>query len=345
VWGRAWRRVVRGRRRSAFPDEYATWGDAAARAALAAAADFDVRVVISTAPPYSSHVAASRVARELGVPLVLDYRDAWVDNPFRQWEDDVRKERERRLEEEVLAAAAAVVVVTEGMAASYRGRLDAGRETVVITNGFDEQDFADPSPVAGEGPFEVVYAGQFYEGRMPWSFLEALRLYGERGNGRREGIKATFVGPVARGMAAEVLRFGVAVELTGPLSHRDTIAAIRRADVNLLIIGDRPGAAATLTGKVFEYLRAGKPILALVPPEGEAARLVRRVNGGLVVPPSDPAAIADALGVLVAGGKKPTSPPPADVLAEYERSRLTGKLAALLDRVTAYAPSHPNSSP
>jgi glycosyltransferase involved in cell wall biosynthesis len=106
------------------------------------------------------------------------------------------------------------------------------------------------------------------------------------------------------------------------------------ADVLLLIIGAGPGSEAVFTGKIFEYLAAGKAILALIPP-GVAADLLMEARIGLVVPPDGPEAIADALTELFTdwqNGKLNISPVP-EVVARYNRRRQTKNLANLLDEV------------
>ena len=107
---------------------------------------------------------------------------------------------------------------------------------------------------------------------------------------------------------------------------------MRAADVNLLIIGAQPGAGATLTGKIFEYLRAGRPILAFVPPDGEAAALVREFDAGVVLEPDDAEAAEAALARLYDDRPTASRAAPAG-LARFERRNLAAELAALFDDV------------
>jgi glycosyltransferase involved in cell wall biosynthesis len=331
---RAARRLSRGARRLfSFPDIYSWFGRPAYHEARRLLAEYDAKVVFSTAPPYTSHVVAARLAREAGLPLVLDYRDAWSDNPFDRPPTPLHRRRAARAEGAVLGAAEAAVAVTEGMAASYRRRLAADKPVVVITNGYDEEDFIEEVPAAG-GPFAAAYSGQLYGSRMPWTFLEAASRFARRcGLGAGEFV-VRFAGPVGRKVMTRAKASGVRVEALGVLGHRDAVRAMRAADANVLIIGSAPGAEATLTGKIFEYLRAGRPILALVPPHGEAAALVREFDAGVVVSPEDAEGAAAALEAFYDGrGGAPR--PAAAGLERFERRRLTAELAALLDDVAA----------
>lgn len=319
------------RRLLSFPDAYARFAGPARRAARRLLKSSPVKLVFSTAPPFTSHVVAAELAREAGVPLVVDYRDAWTDNPFAAFPTALHRRRAGRAEGRVLGRAAAVVAVTSGMADAFRRRLGTDVPVRFIPNGYDEADFAGPA-AAPAGPFTVAYAGQFYPGRMPWTFLEAASAFAERRGLGPEDFRVLFLGPMPRGVRAGLDRFGVPVEATGLLSHGDAVRVMRGADANLLIIGSQPGAGATLTGKIFEYFRAGRPILALVPPDGEAAALVWEFDAGAVVDPDDAAAAEGALAELY--DKPPTAERAVPAgLARFERRNLAAALAALFDDV------------
>jgi glycosyltransferase involved in cell wall biosynthesis len=314
-----------------FPDRYAWFAEPARRAADLFLKSSPVKLVFSTAPPFTCHLVAAELAREAGVPLVLDYRDSWTDNPFIDFPTPFHRRRARQAEERALERAAAVVAVTAGMAETFERR-SAGRYSVkVITNGYDEEDFSSVAPPAA-APFTVAYAGQFYPGRMPWAFLEAASAFARARRLGPEDFRVLFLGHIGRRVFAAAAEFPVRVEGTGLLNHREAVGRIRAADVNLLIIGSFPGAGTTLTGKIFEYLRSGRPILALVPPKGEAASLVREFDAGVVVEPDDAAGAEAALARLYdAGRRKPATPP--EGLARFERRNLTAELATVFDHV------------
>jgi glycosyltransferase involved in cell wall biosynthesis len=321
----------RSRRLLSFPDAYAWFARPARRAARRILRRSPIKLIFSTAPPFTCHLVAAELAREAGLPLVLDYRDAWTDNPFAVFPTAFHRRRAHRAEDSALERAAAVVAVTSGMADAFRRRVGEDVPVRFVPNGYDEADFTEPAATP-TGPFTVAYAGQFYPGRMPWTFLEAASAFAEaRGLGASD-FRVLFLGPMSRAVLAGMDKFGVPVEATGLLSHGDAVSVMRGADANLLIIGSQPGAGATLTGKIFEYFRAGRPVLALVPPEGEAAALVREFDAGAVVEPDDAATAEAALAKLYDERPAAESPVPAG-LARFERRNLTAELAALFDDV------------
>lgn len=312
-----------------FPDVYLPFAAAGRAAGRALIAEYGAEVIYSTAPPFTAHVVAAQLAAEFGLPLVLDYRDAWADNPFDPPPTRWHKERARRAEEGVLARAAAVTAVTRGIADALRARGAKG-EVVFLPNGFDEEDFAEPVTVNADA-FTVAYAGQLYRGRMPWAFLAAARAFLHERPHVAPSFRFRILGPVGRRVIARVRAEGVPAEAPGVVSHRAAVAAMRAADVNLLLIGDEAGAETTLTGKIFEYLRAGRPILALVPPAGEAAALIKKFNAGVVVAPDDVEGTVNALRALY--DKRGQVYPPAAGLEEFDRRNLTAHLARVLYRV------------
>jgi glycosyltransferase involved in cell wall biosynthesis len=143
-----------------------------------------------------------------------------------------------------------------------------------------------------------VHSGAFLGQRSPRPLLDALRRLLERRGDLRGRVLVRFVGdlrPSDRGWAA-TLGIDDAWEETGFLPHRDSIAAQRAADVLVLLIPHNKGRGdQVLSGKVFEYLAARRPILAAVPPTGIAADLILRLGAGEVVDPDDVPALEAAL--------------------------------------------------
>jgi glycosyltransferase involved in cell wall biosynthesis len=296
--------------------------------------------IYSTASPYTDHLVALQLARRSGLPWIADFRDFWVDRasfPPIRW----RRAIERKLELQVLREASHVVTVSPLITETFRGRVPAQGYTT-IPNGYDEADFAG-APDAGPEPgiFRLTYTGILNKERDATPVFEALaRLLAARAD-LRERLRLRLVGRLddpgdftnINALAAHGLE--ALAERSPYLPHARVIREMRRADVLLLLIGRYPRCEADITGKLFEYLRARRPILAVVPPGGAAARIVEGTRSGVVAAPDDPAAIARGIeqlfdawnaGNLDAGFRW-------EGIEAYERRRLTGELAGVLDRV------------
>lgn len=317
----------------ALPDLYRPWIRSASSTAAALIHQRGYDLLWTTAPPFSTLLVGLRLKRLFGVPWVADLRDSWTPGPFFAPPTALHQALHRRWESRVLRTADAVVVATPGMAELYRRAYpDLDHRLRVITNGYDEADFADlPNPPASRSDhFRIGYAGSFYGPRRPDAFLQALAAVAER---RDDAPRFVQIGSAGGETEAALAAFARAhpelIERSGALSHSRTLAELAACDLLLLVIGRQPGASSILTGKLFEYLRLGKPILACCPP-GDAAELIGSLGAGVVAPPDDPVEIARALEYLL---DQPPPPVPRERILPYERSRLAAQTARLFDEV------------
>jgi glycosyltransferase involved in cell wall biosynthesis len=185
------------------------------------------------------------------------------------------------------------VAVSEAIAEETRGLGPKG-PVVTIANGSDFDDFAGLPYERGER-FRITHTGSFFGKRDPRPFLAALADSGL-------DVTARFVGDfrTADREWAEKLGLGDRLELHPYVPRRRSLELQRDSEALLLLIPEAGGRGkGVLSGKVFEYLAAERPILASVPPDGAAAELIEETGAGVVAPPDDPAAIADALRGLV----------------------------------------------
>jgi glycosyltransferase involved in cell wall biosynthesis len=268
------------------------------------------------------------VARVTGVPWVADVRDSLVRHVHRRRE--IRGEH--ALGRLVARRADAIVCVSEAIAAEMRELAPRG-PVRVIGNGCDFDDF-EGLPYRPAGRLRITHAGSFFGQRDPRPFLDALARSGEE-------VVARFVGDFRERDRehARRLRLGERIELVPYLPRAEALALERDSDLLLLLIPEAEGRGrGVLSGKVFEYLAAGRPILACVPPDGEAAALIRDTGAGVVVPPDDSEAIAAALDEALerwrAGSLDGTSLP-AEWRASLSRRARAEEYAALLAEVVA----------
>ena len=204
---------------------------------------------------------------------------------------------------------------------------------LTIPNGYDEDDFEGVVPER-RGKFIVVYAGTFYAGRDPFTFLDGLRLAIASGVFGADDVEIRFIGAASDDVLAAVKAFALPVVTRSRVPHREAVSEIVSANASLLIIGGGPAMGTTLTGKVFEYLRAGRPVIAMAPPGGEAARLVAENDGGYVIPPDDADGVAAVLTDLYGRYKRGELDEPgiaSPALKLYDRREIARAYAGLLD--------------
>ena len=280
-------------RRVLLPDASVTWLPTAVPAAVRLIRSEDIDAVITTSPPVSMNLIGAAVKRLTGVPWVADLRDAVLGNADRRFERTAVQAKEKALERVVRLVAGnadAVVAVSETIADEVR-RFEPAGQVRVIPNGCDFDDFAGLGYSPGER-FRITHAGSFFGKRNPRPFLSALAASG------LDDVVARFAGGLRQADEdwAATLGLGDRLELLPYLPHRRALELERDSEANLLLLPEAAGRGAVVpSGKIFEYLAAERPILAAVPPDGAAAKLVRETGAGIVVAPEDDKGIREAL--------------------------------------------------
>ena len=289
----ALRRASSVGRRLLLPDENVTWNATAIPKAISIVRREGIDVVLTTSPPGSVHLIGAAVQKATGAKWVADLRDSIVLHPHRSAEGaGARAKQKARAGVARLVArqADAIVAVSEAIAEETRAIEPRGR-VVTIANGSDFDDFAG-LPYSRGDRFRLTHAGSFFGKRDPKPFLRALAESG------LEDITVRFVGDFRPGDRefVESLGLGDRVEVIDYVPRRESLRLQRDSDALLLLIPEAGGRGrGVLSGKVFEYLAAERPVLAVVPPDGAAAELVRETGAGLVAGPDDVPGIRDAL--------------------------------------------------
>lgn len=289
------------------------WTPWARRAALRAHRIHPFDCVLTTSPPESAHAIGFALSRR-GVPWVADLRDAWTFEPLRpRFPLAAQRRCDRWLERRWLGAADEVVCVSEPAAADLRTRRIADPQ--VIANAWDPD--ADPAPElvsAAQGELDpervsLLYTGRFGSyGRDPTPLVDAIAKLAEESPQLAAGLELVIAGPTTEA-ERELLERDVGpaqIRLLGSVKRSRALALQRAADALLLIA--QPTRSQLANFKLFEYLAAGRPVLALAAGT-EAGRLVEGAGAGTSVRADDREAIASALAELLEG--KLRAPDPA----------------------------------
>ena len=305
------------------------WAPFARRRALALHRRERFDCVITTSPPESAH-AVGRALRRRGVPWIADVRDAWTFEPLRPaFPTGAQRRLDEALERRWLGAADAVVCVSEPAAADLRRRGIA--DPVVITNGWDPEAVppaGEPTGLLDPDRFTVLYTGRFGSyGRDPTALVEGIARLARQRPEVAQQLELAIAGPLTE---AEAELFGrdvspAKITRIGSLPRERALALQREADALLLIA--HPERSQLLNIKLFEYLAAGRPLLALAAGT-EGGRIVEEL-GGATVPAGDAAAIAEALERAVAGGLEP---PASDAVADFTYPAPAERMAAVVER-------------
>lgn len=322
------------------PDPYVGWAGRARAAGERVLARGGVDAMLSTSPPDSVHLAARDLHRRHRVPWIADFRDPWMGLHLRTPPTAWHRSRQAALEKSVLEEADLVLAASRTHADHAGERSGARpRRVVHLPNGFEAGDVAAAPPPAESGNadrFRMVYTGTLSLMPDVEVVMEALHdLFARRPEARRR-IRLTIAGPYDTGYEDRSIALGLKgiVEFSGAVTHDAARALQREAD--LLLLWKPRDAPAMVPGKSYEYLDAGRPLLAILEETDEAAALVRRA-GADVVAPRDRVAIATVIERRYVewreSGRRPESRP--GWLDDHRRDRLAARLAGELDALVA----------
>jgi glycosyltransferase involved in cell wall biosynthesis len=323
-----------------LPDSYVGWAKRARAAAARRIARGGIDALLSSSPPDSVHLAARPLARRFGLPWVADFRDPWVSLHLRRPPTGWHRARHEALERAVLAESD--VVLTASRTHADRIAPAAAKRVVHLPNGY-EPDTTPSAPRAGAADhFRIVFTGTLSQMPDTGVLLDALHEFLAHRPEARRRLRVTLAGPFDTGYQDRAIALGLTpgiVDFPGPLAHAGTRALQRAADLLLLW---KPHAMPTMVpGKLYEYLETGRPLVALLEENDEAAALVRRA-GGTVIAPGARAALGAEIERRYTrwreAGAEAASPAPP-WLAEHTRERLAGRLAEVLDTLVAGASS------
>jgi len=321
-----------------LPDSYVGWARRARHAAARRLRAGGVDALLSTSPPDSVHRAALPLARDTRIPWIADFRDPWIGLHFRTPPTAWHRARQAAMEREVVEGADRVLVASRTHGEQLEAALPGVRERIeYLPNGFESGEAAAAAVAPPADPsFRVVFTGTLAQMPDALTFLEAIHEVLARRPEARRRLRVKIAGPYDTGVEDRGIALGLKgiVEFLGPVSHAQSRALQRGAELLMLWKPSGAGFHTMVPGKLYEYLDSGRPVLAMLDREDEAARLVER-GGGEVRAPRDREGLATAIERRYAAWREhgPTPARRPDWLVEHTRARLAEQLAVVLERV------------
>ncbi|MEO8150345.1 MAG: glycosyltransferase family 4 protein [Bacteroidia bacterium] len=243
-----------------------------------------VDVIISTGPPHSMHLIALELKKKLNIPWIADFRDPWTNIDF--YKDLMlttsADAKHHRLEKEVLQNADRVITIGNTMAHEFEQT--SGRKVDVITNGYDDEDMSNEK-IEADKKFSIAHIGSLNKDRNPNLFWEVLNEICKENETFKNDLEIKLVGKVDIAVIEALEKNNLTSNLNkiDYLKHDEVITEQSRSQVLLLLVNNTPNAKGILTGKMFEYLAAKRPILCIGDLEGDAAKIIRDTQSGTVI--------------------------------------------------------------
>ena len=295
-----------------------------------------VDAIISTGPPHSMHLIAKALHEKLNIPWVADFRDPWTDvfyfDSLKLSKCSIRKHK--KLENQVITQADKVVAV------SWHGADDmkklGAKNVEVITNGYDEECVGYNSQVIDNKQFTVSYTGVLLpnESFVIW---DAFKELCDENADFAKVLKINLIGHIDASVKQYISDKGLAEKVNNIeyMQHSQVLDYQQKSDLLLLLIPRAKKAECILTGKLFEYLAAGRPVLSVGPIDGDAAKVLSETRCGATADYDDKARMKEIIldcfnkridNQLIIGDRSE--------VAKYSRRNLTKDYVSLLNGIT-----------
>ena len=318
-----------------IPDPRCLWTGPSVRFLKKYLKEHPVDIIISTGPPHSMHIIAMKTAEALGLPWIADFRDPWTKMfYFKHLHlSAFARKRHERLERKVLDKADAVVAVSPFVQQEFQEMTHT--PVSLITNGFDENDFA--IEVKTDGYFNITHTGLFAADGNPdvlWSVLGEICREDKVFKGK---LRIRLAGKTDREIIESAYAAGLADNIvdSGYVDHIKAVEEQKAATLLILPLRKEPEYRATLPGKLFEYLASGRPILGIGQQDGAMAMIIRETGTGVVFDWNDAVSIRKYIGLCWKNYLSGTSFPRDTDISRYSRKKLTTTMAELMDATVA----------
>ncbi|MGY5850871.1 glycosyltransferase family 4 protein [Salegentibacter sp. F14] len=290
----------------------------------------NIDTVVTTGPPHSVHLIGLALKKELSIQWIADFRDPWTQigyhSKLKLSKDAQRKHKE--YEQQVLKTADKIIVTSHTTRAEFISKTQ--KPVHLITNGYDKVNFS--QPIIPDEKFSFSHIGSLLSGRNPRILWESFRELMEEDAEFERSFQLRLVGKVSPEVLRSIKENNLEkyLELVPYVSHREALIFQRQSQVLLLLEIDSSETRGIIPGKLFEYLNAERPILAIGPDLWDVQKILEETGAGKAYSYSDKELVKIQLKKLFSDFKMGSLNSAPRNIAQYSRKMLTGKLANLL---------------
>jgi len=243
----------------------------------------DIDTVITTGPPHSLHLIGLQLKKDSGIRWIADFRDPWTSIGYHKKLKlgPLASNKHKALEKEVLMSADKILVTSRTTGKEFEALTSI--PVIVITNGYEEKDYRTAQAVP-DSHFTISHIGSLLAGRNPTALWKALRTLAEENHDFRKALRLQLAGVISPEVLESIKDHGLEpnLEQLEYMPHSGVVRMQRQTQVLLLIEINSEETRGILPGKLFEYLAAKRPVLAIGPEGWEAGDIIRETGAGAV---------------------------------------------------------------
>lgn len=319
------------------PDDQMGWIPFAYLKAIQVLKKIDFQAIYSTSAPLSCHLIADLIKKKTGIPWVADFRDEWFENPGSNHPTHFHRKLHYKLEGMIVNNCDKIMAAAPVFSNLLAKHCNDKKKFSTITMGFDPDDFdlnhASKNSVKKKPQFRITFSGLFYKSFNPSRFIKAAQELIKEGKIHSHNIKIRFIGANSLD-EIKIEDYYNICEFTGFLNHRKSLQYLKNTDALLLLLSKERGQDV-IPSKTFEYMATGKPIIAIVPPNGEVAKIIQKCNAGIVVDYENYEEIKTSLYSLYCCWEERDYPfnPDKRNISEYSQIKITEQFANLIENL------------
>lgn len=315
-----------------IPDARKGWVPYAVAQAEAILETEKIDAIITTGPPHSTHLIGLELKKKFGVKWMADFRDPWTKIFYNNMlpRTAATAAKDKVLEREVLNNADAISVISPGLQREFEY---AAKNIRVIYNGYDEEDFSSALPSVNRDYFLIRYVGNLMASENPEHFWKAIAQLTKEG----KKIKLELIGRVDAPVQESIRQNGLerVVEYRSFVPHKEATLLMQSCDMLLFLIPNVPDNKLILTGKLFEYLGSGTPLISFGPVDGDAAAILSQTGRARMIGFNETEAaytqLSDALQQYASNASRNTYSVSSH--SAYSRKSQTEQLAIYLNEI------------
>jgi len=291
-----------------------------------------IDTIVTTGPPHSVHLIGKNLKKQLPqLSWIADFRDPWTSvYYFKDMHIGLLANAiHKHLERSVVKSADEVIVVSEGMKQEFE---QIRPKVQIITNGYDTETIEN-EPIIPDKKFSISYIGLLTERQNPTQLWRILSELCDEIPDFKANLEIKLTGKIDRSAIESIEKHNLKPNLlhSNYIPHSEAVKQQRQSQILLLLMLNQPNTGSILTGKLFEYLAAKRPILGIGSPAGDAAKLLSETNAGVMIDFENNIELKKQLKIYYELYKSGNLEVNSASIEKYSRRELTAQLAEILE--------------